>query len=287
MRKRRLPWVTLAIATCLGASALLWWAFAVPRLVKYPTDLDVTPRYHGTFTLFVDPTTAAPLATPLQVPTRDRASHPIARRREQLFSRRGRGDHHAAGRRPRRCHPDERLRDGPANDAKRGGRPCVRVRTCRTSSTGQVPTGLNLPFDTSSSSTYAIYKNEIGTTYDDARRRRRHRSRYAEGLHLRNFVGSATEVPLDDAYLAELNEVVSLPDSMTLEQLEAAAHRSWAGHRRCTRSARTGDHPGRSRRPRTDRGRSRSRCGTSCPSRARLRSRRRPAQRSTSAPTNG
>jgi hypothetical protein len=37
-------------------------------LVKYPTDLDVTPRYDGSFTLFVDPTTAAPLAAPRELP---------------------------------------------------------------------------------------------------------------------------------------------------------------------------------------------------------------------------
>jgi hypothetical protein len=40
------------------------------------------------------------------------------------------------------------------------------------------------------------------------------------GLHLRNFVGSATEVPLDDAYLAALRSVVPLPNSLTFEQLK-------------------------------------------------------------------
>jgi hypothetical protein len=48
--------------------ALVWWTVAVPALVKYPTDLDVRPRYEGVFTLFVDPETAAPLATPVEVP---------------------------------------------------------------------------------------------------------------------------------------------------------------------------------------------------------------------------
>jgi hypothetical protein len=40
------------------------------------------------------------------------------------------------------------------------------------------------------------------------------------GLHLDNFSGSAHEVPLDAAYLAELNRIVPLPSSMTLEQLQ-------------------------------------------------------------------
>ena len=66
--RRRFPKASVAVAVGFVAIALLWSAVAVPVLVKYPTDLDVTPRYEGTFTLFVDPTTAAPLATPLQVP---------------------------------------------------------------------------------------------------------------------------------------------------------------------------------------------------------------------------
>jgi hypothetical protein len=41
------------------AAALLWSAFAVPALVKYPIDLDVTSHYGGDFTLFVDPATTA------------------------------------------------------------------------------------------------------------------------------------------------------------------------------------------------------------------------------------
>ena len=78
---------------------------------------------------------------------------------------------------------------------------------------------LNLPFDTSSDTPYPIYKNEIATTYE------MHASTAAPtndaaGLHLHNFTGSATEVPLDDAYLAELNKVVALPESMTLDQLK-------------------------------------------------------------------
>jgi hypothetical protein len=64
--KRRFPRIVLPVSTGFVA-ALLWPGFAVPRLVKYPTDLDVTLRYQGVFTLFVDPTTAAPLTTPRQV----------------------------------------------------------------------------------------------------------------------------------------------------------------------------------------------------------------------------
>ena len=50
-------------------------------------------------------------------------------------------------------------------------------------------------------------------------------------------------MPLDDAYLAELNKVVALPESMTLDQLEAAAQGGRPRRRRRARGRRAGDHP--------------------------------------------
>ena len=54
-RRRRFPRIALALAGGLVVAALLWWAFGVSALVKYPTDLDASPRYEGTFSLLVDP----------------------------------------------------------------------------------------------------------------------------------------------------------------------------------------------------------------------------------------
>ena len=60
------------IATVVGVGfalcALLWWALAIPALVKYPTDASATPRYAGTFTVYVDQATMAPLAQPQTLP---------------------------------------------------------------------------------------------------------------------------------------------------------------------------------------------------------------------------
>ena len=64
----RIPRSVVPVSAGFVTLALVWWAVAVPVLVKYPTNLDVTPRYRGGFTLFVDPTTTAPLATPRQAP---------------------------------------------------------------------------------------------------------------------------------------------------------------------------------------------------------------------------
>src|SRR4051812_43304328 len=54
-----------AVAAGLGALAIagsfVWTGVAVPSLVRYPTDLDVSPAYEGTVTVFLDPATYAPL----------------------------------------------------------------------------------------------------------------------------------------------------------------------------------------------------------------------------------
>lgn len=214
----RFPVVVLPIAAAFVAGALSWLAFAVPALVKYPTDLDVTPRYRGSFTLFVDPTTTAPLAPPRQVPL-DIERHILSLNDESSASRvvveetisQRAGDVFAAtqknvyvmDRRTLENVADERAYAfDPSNVVDRSG--AYR---------------LNLPFDTSPDSIYKIYKNEIGTTYETREDTATPTSDEA-GLRLHNFRASATEVPLDDAYLAELNKIVPLPKSLTLEQLK-------------------------------------------------------------------
>jgi hypothetical protein len=78
---------------------------------------------------------------------------------------------------------------------------------------------LNLPFGTSNTSTYPMYKNEIGTTYvlrgDTAQP-----TTTKDGLELQNFTASVNEAPLTAAYLAELGKSVSLPATATLDQLK-------------------------------------------------------------------
>src|SRR5690606_38503223 len=66
-RTRRRPTVAFLVAGGFTALALAWMVGAVPALVKYPTDLDVSPAYDGTFRAFVD-TSAAPLEDPLEWP---------------------------------------------------------------------------------------------------------------------------------------------------------------------------------------------------------------------------
>lgn len=208
----------MAVVVGFVAAALVWSGFAVPALVKYPTDVDVTSRYRGVFTLFVDPATAAPLAPPQQVPLdverhiRSLGDESGASRvvvEETITQRAGdvleatQENVYVMDRRTLENIADDRAYAfEPANIVDRSG--AYR---------------LNLPFDTSTDSTYEIYKNEIDTTYEAHAATTTPTSDVA-GLRLHNFTTSATEIPLDDVYLAELQKIVALPESLTLDQLE-------------------------------------------------------------------
>ena len=214
----RFPRTVLPTSIGLVVVALLWWVLAVPALVKYPSDLDVSPRYEGVFTLFVDPETARPLAMPVEVPLA------IERRIRAL------GDESGAS----RVVVEETIsqRAGDLVDATQMNVYVMDRRTLANVADARAyafdPSNvvdrsgayrLNLPFGTSSASTYDIYKNEIGATYEMTADAGTPTTEVA-GLRLRAFSGSANEAPLHAAYLAVLDEVVPLPRSMTLEELK-------------------------------------------------------------------
>lgn len=218
MHTQRRTRIVGAIGGAFVAAALLWWAFAVPRLVKYPTDLDASPHYAGTFTLYVDPATAAPLATPQQVPLT------IDRHIQSIGSQSGADlvvvdetiDMHAGALVNTTQHnvyvmdrstlanvADPRaFAFEPSNVVDRSG--AYR---------------LNLPFDTSSSASYTVYKNEIAATYQMHGDSAQPTTKEA-GLDLQRFVTSVSDVPLSDAYVTALSKSVPLPSALTLDQLK-------------------------------------------------------------------
>ncbi len=200
------------------AAAVLWWAVAVPKLVKYPTDLDASPHYAGTFTVYVDPATTAPLATPLDLPlTVDRHIQAVGAQSganrvvvdETITQHAGslvnttQHNVYVMDRSTLQNVADPRAYAfDPANVVDRSG--AYR---------------LNLPFDTSTTSTYTIYKNEIAGTYvmrGDLTEPTTHEA----GLDLQRFQTSVVDAPLSPAYLKELGKSVSLPSSLTLDQLK-------------------------------------------------------------------
>jgi hypothetical protein len=207
----------LVVAAGFAFAALAWMAIGVPTFVKYPTDLDASPRYAGSFRAFVD-LSMAPLAEPTVLPlTVDRHIEAIGDEsgssrvlvRETIDQKAGdlldttQTNQYVMDRSTIENVSDDRAYSfDPANTVDRAG--AYR---------------LNLPFGTSRNDTYTIYKNEIDDTYA-LRPDRADPTSHVEGLELANFSASVDEAPLSDAYLAELNKTVTLPDSVTLDQLE-------------------------------------------------------------------
>lgn len=215
--RRRYPRLALVVAVVLGAGALAWLLIGVPTFVKYPTDLTAEPRYEGTFTVFVDPATAAPLDEPLELP------FSIDRRIDAIGSESGAS--RVVVRETLRQRAGDLLDTEQTNVYVMDRRTIRNVRDDRAYAfeTSNVVDRspayrLNLPFDTSRDETYEIYRNEIAGTYT-IRADEENPTTEREGLRLSNFVAQLDERPLAPAYLAELNEVVSLPESLTADQL--------------------------------------------------------------------
>jgi hypothetical protein len=208
-------WLT-GIGVAFLVLALLWLLFGVPAVVRYPLDVDATPRYEGTFTLFVDPDTFAPLETPRTLPLTV-TRHIDARGGESGFSEvlvaetieidaggefvSTQENHYVMNRRSIENVADDRaFAFFPENVVDRS--PAFRV---------------NFPLGTDEKE-YPIYKNEIGDSYTVAPDRAEPTGEI-EGIDVINFVASAGPLPITQAYIDFLSATVPLPESLTITQL--------------------------------------------------------------------
>jgi hypothetical protein len=211
-----------SIALIVGGSllliALLWWLVAIPMLVKYPTDVDVRPHYRGTFTVYVDPTTAAPLAQPMKLPmTIDRHIWAVGDKsgadtvlvRETIVQK--------AGTLVKTTQNNAYVMDRTSLKNLKDPRAYAFTPTNVVDRSGTYR--LNLPFGADANGNYKIYKNETGAPYT-MQQNTTDPSTDREGLHLNNYVGKGTAVPLSDAYVGFLDQSIPLPDSLTLDQLK-------------------------------------------------------------------
>ena len=216
-RLRRWPAVAaLTTGTVLVLAALLWRSLVVPVLVKFPTDVDQNPRYEGTFTLFVDPATAAPLLEPTisdlavdrhveALPEESGASLVVVR---ETIAHEVEGL--AAASQVHQYVMDRRTNanvDDPrawafedTNVLDRDGAYWVAMSK-----------------DVGSASTVPMYKDEIGGTFSAVGGPD---TEVVDGLRLVGFEASGTAEPLTDAYLRSLDAVVPLPRSLTFDQLK-------------------------------------------------------------------
>ncbi len=194
----------------LGAIALIgsfvWRGAVVPALVRYPTDLDVTPRYAGTVTLYIDPATHLPLAAPKTFDlTVDRhlvadgaaSSKDLVVVKEDLhLVAAGLFDftqHHqyVMDRRSMQNVADTRAwAFAPDNVVDRA--PDYR---------------LNFPFDTELRA-YGVYKNETESTYEATPAGTTTR---IAGINAADFDAHADPLPVSPAYLTSLDAAVQLP----------------------------------------------------------------------------
>ncbi len=208
-------WLT-GVGVAFLVLALLWLLFGVSAVVRYPLDVDATPRYEGTFTLFVDPDTFAPLETPRTLPLTV-TRHIDARGGESGFSEvlvaetieidaggefvSTQENHYVMNRRSIENVADDRaFAFFPENVVDRS--PAFRV---------------NFPLDTDEKE-YPIYKNEIGDSYTVAPDPAEPTGEI-EGIDVINFVASAGPLPITQAYIDFLSASVPLPESLTITQL--------------------------------------------------------------------
>ena len=215
MSKGRIPRVWLTAGIGVAAVALLWLLIAPGQLVKYPKNLSISPQYAGTFTLFVDPQTAAPLAQAQAIPlTVDRKlqGHDATSSKvvmdETITQKAGpltlvQNNAYVMDRKTLKNVKDDRAYAfSPANVVDRAG--LYR---------------LNLPFDTSRSETYGIAKNEIIGSYQLVSDPSAPTGKRA-GLKVDNFAASVKDAPVSPAYLAWLRTAVPIPDTVTLASLK-------------------------------------------------------------------
>jgi hypothetical protein len=215
MSRRTVGIVLTAIGVVGIVGSFVWKEAAEPRLVKFPTDLDVTPEYEGTVTIFLDPKTYAPLDPPIVAPlkvsrhldalgdesssSRVVVSEKISLTAEGQFTGELDAQYVMDRTKINNVADDRAWAFTPDNLVDRS--PAFR---------------LAFPFDTKAEP-MLIYKNEIAGTYmaQPAGEGEVH------GLPVINFTGDqATPVPASPAYLAAISTFNPLPGELTLDQLK-------------------------------------------------------------------
>jgi hypothetical protein len=215
--RRRLPVALGVLAGALLIAALVWLLVAVPLLVKYPSDVDASPAYEGTFTLFVNPASAAPLAQPVVLPLTvarhiqgvpDESTSSRVLVRETITQKAGTViDTTQTNAYVMDRSTVQNVADGrayafdPANVVDRTG--MYRV---------------HLPFGASAEDDLRIYSNDTGLGFRLAPDPAAPTSE-VEGLQLTGFALNGKDVPVTPAYLTQTRKSAPLPESMTHDQL--------------------------------------------------------------------
>jgi Porin PorA len=214
-RRRVIGLIVGVLGVLLVIGSFVWRGVGVPALVRFPTDLDVTPHYAGSVRLYLDPTTHLPLVEPKTFPL-DVTRHieadgkqsskdlvvvdeDLHLRASGLFDFTQQNEYVMDRRSMQNVKDDRAWAFTPANVVDRA--PDYR---------------LNLPFDTKLQP-YPIYKNETAATYQA---RPAGTTTEIAGVTATNFRAEADPTPVTDAYLASLDQAVQLPRQLSLDELK-------------------------------------------------------------------
>ncbi len=207
--------VLIVIGILLILAAILWWAIAVPGLVKFPDNLDLTLNYEGTETLYVNPQTGASLPTgqeislPLQITNNFKSlkseytSSKAVVQETTTITVGGQ----SLGSVVSVYAFDRKTMKNLKDDLNT----YAGIKVDRTANGDSYY--INFPFDTKSDQTYKVWSNEANTTYDI----KFDKNEDVDGIALLDFTGGNTGVPLADYYVT----MQQLPTSTTLGALKA------------------------------------------------------------------
>jgi hypothetical protein len=218
MAKKRRIWALVLgiVGILLVIGSFLWRSLATDQLVKYPDDVDETPVYTGTLTLYVDPATAAPLPTPQEVPLEVRRHVQVVESTSELAV----------------VHETLNLSAAPLIEAVQENQYVMDRKTMLNVADDRAwafdqnnvvdrsgAYRLNFPLD-NESVPYPIYLNETETTYD-ATPDEAQPTGTIEGLDVHNFQAQVPYTPVTETYLAALDTALPqpLPRELGLEQL--------------------------------------------------------------------
>lgn len=204
--RARTRWLGLAGLLVLVV-ALLWLPVAAPRLQKLPGGINDTMHYSGSFVTMVNPQTGAQLTTPMTVPmTIDRQVQSIKT-----------GAHKA--------QLKETLTLTIGTQVQHQVNLMTLDRRSMKLADKTLPTYyINLPFNTSSTDTYFVWKPETDTAYPLVKSEGAATTK-VDGLSLNRFTGTMAATPVTAAErtsLASQGMPMSLSSQQVADRLTAA-----------------------------------------------------------------
>ena len=219
-RRRGWPIAALVTGVVLIGAAIAWKQVAVPAFVRYPTDVDQTLRLEGTATLYVDPATMVPYAEPRELPLHI-ARHVVALGAES--------DHDSVvlreentitlGELPTSLQVHQYVMDRVTLANRSDERAWAYEEGNNLDRTGAF--WLSFPMRASDTTSYPMFKDEVARTVlasgDPTVAVAAGRPL---GLDLVGFSVAPDSGPITAAYQQSLGETITLPEQVTLTQLD-------------------------------------------------------------------